>query len=238
MSTHAAEGLRDRKKRQTRTALAHAAVRLVAERGLDNVTVEDISAAADVSPRTFFNYFAGKEDAVLGPDPEAGPRMRANVLSQPAHLSAAEAVREALLAEVAAELADDRDFWLLRMRVVQQHPVLVAKVFAGGEAVERHLVAAIAQRVGLPADDTYPLLLAAAAGAAFRVAVTRWSSTAAPLQDLLAEALDMLAAGLAEPPRAEPRDGRLGDDRHGQPRGDQPGGDQARQVTEARHDDA
>ncbi|PSL51797.1 TetR family transcriptional regulator [Saccharothrix carnea] len=201
MTTHAAEGLRDRKKRQTRTALGHAAVRLVAEHGLDHVTVEDISAAADVSPRTFFNYFAGKEDAVLGPDPEAGPRLRARVLAQPADLSTAAAVREALLEEVAAELADDRELWLLRMRVVQQHPVLLAKLFSGGEALERDLVAGIAERVGLPADDTYPLLLGAAAGAAFRVAVTRWSSTAAPLHDLLAEALDLLAAGLAEPPR-------------------------------------
>ncbi|MEU4446414.1 TetR family transcriptional regulator [Actinosynnema sp. NPDC050801] len=200
MTTEGAEGLRDRKKRQTRKALGHAAVRLVAEHGLDHVTVEDISAAADVSPRTFFNYFASKEDAVLGPDPGAGPRMRARVLAEPADLSAVAAVREALLAEVAAELADDRDLWLRRMRVVQQHPVLLAKVFSGGEAVERDLVAAVAERVGLPADDTYPLLLAAAAGAAFRVAVARWSTTAAPLHDLLAEAFDLLGAGLADPP--------------------------------------
>lgn len=198
----AARGLRDRKKRQTRTALGHAAVRLAAEHGLDHVTVEDISAAADVSPRTFFNYFATKEDAVLGPDPDAGARMRALVLAQPAELSAAAAVREALLAEVAAELADDREHWLLRMRVVQQHPVLLARLFSGGEALERELVAGIAERVGLPADDTYPLLLGAAAGAAFRVAVTRWSSTAATLHDLLGETLDLLAAGLADPPRA------------------------------------
>jgi len=202
VTTQAAEGLRDRKKRQTRAALGRAAVRLVAEHGLDHVTVEDISAAADVSPRTFFNYFAGKEDAVLGPDPDAGARVRDRVLAQPADLSAGAAVREALLAEVAAEMADDRELWLQRMRVVQQHPVLLARLFFGGEALERDLVAGIAERVGLPADDTYPLLLGAAAGAAFRVAVARWSSTAAPLHDLLAETLDLIAAGLADPPRS------------------------------------
>jgi AcrR family transcriptional regulator len=201
VSTTAVEGLRGRKKRQTRTALGHAALSLVAEHGLDQVTVEGISAAAGVSTRTFFNYFACKEDAVLGPDPDAGPRMRARVLAAPAELSAAAAVREALLAEVAAELADDRDLWLQRMRVVQQHPVLLAKVFSGGEAVERELVAGIAERVGLPADDTYPLLLGAATGAAFRVAVARWAGTATPLHVLLAEAVDMLAHGLAEPHR-------------------------------------
>ncbi|MFI9007805.1 TetR family transcriptional regulator [Actinosynnema sp. NPDC053489] len=202
MTPQGAEGLRDRKKRQTREALGRAAVRLVAEHGLDHVTVEDISAAADVSPRTFFNYFPSKEDAVLGPDPDAGPRVRAAVVAQAPDLSAASAVREALLAEVSAELADDREHWLLRMRVVQQHPVLLARLFAGGEALERQLVEGIAERVGLPADDTYPLLLGAAAGAAFRVAVARWSNTAASLHDLLAEALDLLAAGLDNPPSA------------------------------------
>ncbi|MFD1147267.1 TetR/AcrR family transcriptional regulator [Saccharothrix hoggarensis] len=199
MTVQAAEGLRDRKKRRTRAALSRAAVRLVAERGLDQVTVEDISAAADVSPRTFFNYFAGKEDSVLCPDPDAGPRIRARVLAQPADLLAAAAVREALVAEVAAELADDRELWVQRMRVVQQHPVLLAKVFSGGEAVERDLVAGIAERVGLPADHLYPLLLGAAAGAAFRVAVVRWAGTEAPLPELLIEALDLIAQGLAQP---------------------------------------
>lgn len=203
MTGSAGEGLRDRKKRQTRKALSRAAVDLVAEHGLDRVTVEEISAAADVSPRTFFNYFAGKEEAVLAPDPEAGARMRAGVLAQPPELSAAEAVREAMLAELSAELNEDREFWLRRMSVVQQHPVLLAKVLAGGEQLEREIVAGIAERVGLPADATYPMLLAAASNAAFRVAIARWAATGhdTPLTALLAEALDLLAAGLANPPQ-------------------------------------
>ncbi|GAA1306444.1 TetR/AcrR family transcriptional regulator [Saccharothrix xinjiangensis] len=203
MTKAAGEGLRDRKKRQTREALSRAAVDLVAEHGLDGVTVEDISAAADVSPRTFFNYFTGKEEAVLAPDPEMGARLRAGVLAQPARLSAAEAVREALLAEVGVELNEDRTSWTRRMSVVQQHPVLLARVLAGGEQVEREVVAGIAERVGLPVDATYPMLLAAATGAAFRVAVARWSATgSAPLPTLLVEALDLLAAGLANPPQS------------------------------------
>ncbi|QFZ19417.1 TetR/AcrR family transcriptional regulator [Saccharothrix syringae] len=204
MTKSTGEGLRDRKKRQTRKALSRAAVDLVAERGLDHVTVEDISAAADVSPRTFFNYFASKEDAVLAPDPEAGARLRAGVLAQPAGLSAVEAVREALLAEVSTELNEDREFWGRRMCVVQRYPVLLAKVLAGGEQVEREVVAGIAERVGVPADATHPMLLAAAAGAAFRVAVVRWSATAgdATLPALLVEAFDLLAGGLADPPRS------------------------------------
>ncbi len=59
-------GLRERKKRARREALVDAAQTLVLERGLDAVTVEDICAAVGVSPRTFFNYFPAKDDAVLG----------------------------------------------------------------------------------------------------------------------------------------------------------------------------
>jgi AcrR family transcriptional regulator len=59
-------GLRERKKRERREALIDAAQTLVLERGLDEVTVEDICASIGVSTRTFFNYFASKDDAVLG----------------------------------------------------------------------------------------------------------------------------------------------------------------------------
>ncbi|RKT56166.1 TetR/AcrR family transcriptional regulator [Saccharothrix australiensis] len=197
--------LRDRKKKQTRIALCRAALTLAAERGLDNVTVEDISTTVGVSPRTFFNYFGSKEEALVGPgEREVGPRVRDRIVAQPAEVGPCDAVKAAVLAEVAEELADDRDLWLLRMRVVQQHPVLLARLFAGGEVVERHVVAGIADRVGLPATDLYPMLLAAAAGSASRVAFARWAGSEQdaerPFESLLAESFDLLSAGLATPP--------------------------------------
>jgi AcrR family transcriptional regulator len=59
-------GLRERKRLETRARLEEAAVSLAIDLGLENVTVDAISERADVSPRTFFNYFDSKEDAVLG----------------------------------------------------------------------------------------------------------------------------------------------------------------------------
>ncbi|MGX7825763.1 TetR/AcrR family transcriptional regulator [Actinokineospora sp. 24-640] len=192
--------LRDRKKRQTRGALVRAALELVADHGLENVTVEDISRAADVAPRTFFNYFATKEDALVGPDPESGPRIRAGITSAPADRTPMEALSQALHAEI-TELASDHKLWTLHIAVLEQHPALLAKAFAGGAEAERHIVAGIAERTGAAATDAYPLLLAAAASAAFRVALTRWSALAEPppLPDLLDECFQLLASGLPDP---------------------------------------
>ncbi|WP_327141643.1 TetR/AcrR family transcriptional regulator [Nocardia sp. NBC_01327] len=65
-------GLREQKKRRTRLELCLAARRLAVERGLDAMTVEDVAHAVGVSPRTFFNYYETKMDAVVGPVSDIG----------------------------------------------------------------------------------------------------------------------------------------------------------------------
>src|SRR5215469_1070208 len=68
--------LRERKKQATRLLLRRTALELVAERGLANVTVEDIAEAAEVSPRTLFNYFPSKEAALFSGDPDRAAALR------------------------------------------------------------------------------------------------------------------------------------------------------------------
>ena len=76
-------GLRERKKAETRDALASAALRLADELGPDRVTVDEIAAAAGVSPRTFFNYFASKEDAIVGSTESSTSRVVQELASRP-----------------------------------------------------------------------------------------------------------------------------------------------------------
>ena len=85
--------LRERKKLATRRLLRSAALDLVSERGLTNVTVEDIAEAADVSPRTFFNYFPSKEAALFGGDPDRAATLRERVANKAIGKSALDALR-------------------------------------------------------------------------------------------------------------------------------------------------
>ena len=194
-------GLRERKKLATRLALHQAALQLVAERGLEHVSVDDIAARADVSPRTFFNYFATKDDAVLGLDPDASARQVRELLDRPAAESAVDALR-AVARRQALEMAGETELWPLRLTVIDAHPALVGRLAASFGEAERDLAQAIARRTGTRVGpDVYPSLLAAVAGAAMRTALHRWHATdfTASLPALLDEAWDALRAGLPAP---------------------------------------
>jgi AcrR family transcriptional regulator len=196
-------GLRERKKTATRLALHEAALRLVAERGLENVSVDDIAERADVSPRTFFNYFATKDDAVLGLAPTATARQIAAFSARPAAESALQAIR-AVAREQAADMAQETELWPLRLRVIEAHPVLVGRLAAAFGKSERALADAIAERAGTrAAAGLYPTLLAGVAGVAMRTALHHWLATdfTASLPDLVDEAWNALAAGLPTPTR-------------------------------------
>ena len=196
-------GLRERKKEATRLALHEAALRLVSAYGLDRVSVDDIAEGAGVSPRTFFNYFPTKDDAVIGLDPLHPQRLAEALAARPAEETPVQALR-ALVAEQAAEMASEPQVWPLRLQVVDSNPSLAARLSAAFGESERVLAAAIAERTGTAVDtDVYPTLLAAVQAAVMRTALHRWlaSDFTADLPGLTSEAWDVLAAGLPSPSR-------------------------------------
>jgi AcrR family transcriptional regulator len=197
-------GRRDRKKQQTKDALIAAALRLVDERGLERVTVEEISAVVDVSPRTFFNYFTGKDEALIGDPLVDAEEFRARLAALPAEIPVIGALLLAL-APAVAQIQADRELWLIRLRVIEQNPGLLPALMARGAVAEREFVAAVAERAGLTPQDAYPQVVAAATGAAFRVAMIRWAAGdgVPPLSDCVHEAFGVLATGLADPTNEE-----------------------------------
>ncbi|MEU2349189.1 TetR family transcriptional regulator [Modestobacter sp. NPDC049651] len=194
-------GLRERKKQATRLALHEAALQLVAERGLEHVSVDDVAARAGVSPRTFFNYFPTKDDAVVGLDPRQAGELAEAVRARPASEPPVTAVRAAML-DQAREVAREPQLWPLRLQVVDAHPALTARLSAVFEASERALAAVVAERSGTRTDtDAYPALLAAVQAAVMRTALHRWlaSDFTADLPALVDEGWDLVAAGLPAP---------------------------------------
>src|ERR671921_1055975 len=93
MSGTRTEGLRERKKRAARQAIAAAARRLFAERGFDAVTVAEIAAAADVSEKTVFNHFATKEDLAFAGREERLNRLLADIAQRPPDTSVLDVFR-------------------------------------------------------------------------------------------------------------------------------------------------
>ena len=199
--------LRERKKLATRRSLRRVALDLVAERGFVHVTVEDIAEAANVSPRTFFNYFPSKEAALFGANPERVTALRERLVHEAPGQTALEALRVVLVGEAQAlaeeldELGGDPAFWLKRMKAAHVDPHLRAAQAAHLAMVERVVADALAERLGAdPEHDPYPVLLAGAAIGVMRATMTFWASSggAVALDQLTDAAYQALADGLPE----------------------------------------
>ncbi|MEX1008000.1 MAG: TetR family transcriptional regulator [Acidimicrobiia bacterium] len=204
------QGLRERKKAETRDALASAALRLADELGPDRVTIDNIATAAGVSPRTFFNYFASKEDAIVGSSESSTARVVDALVARPAREAPIDALRAAVHAS-ADHLQADPDDWLIRHRLVGRYPALGVRYAARLAAVEHELVLEIARRTKLDADvDTYPAVMVSAALAASRVALTVWQERdrRGSLPALFDEVFDQLASGFTLVSRRSARRGR------------------------------
>ncbi|MGW7530972.1 TetR/AcrR family transcriptional regulator [Amycolatopsis sp. NPDC054798] len=197
-------GLRERKKLETHRTIALAALRLIDERGLDQVTVDDIAAEAGVSARTFFNYFAAKEDAVVlayADHAERAERTIARFLAQPAGLGSFPAFI-ATVREELAEIERDRGEWLTRLRIIHGDPSLLVRATTLSYGSHEPMIAAIAERSGADAEnDLFPSLLLATAAAVLNTSLSRWAARdgAQPLLEIFDEAAAAAAAGLPDP---------------------------------------
>ena len=182
-------GLRERKKQETRKALSQAASRLVLERGLENVLVEDIASAANVSPRTFNNYFSSKLEAIcaipMDRAKEIGATLRAAVLQH---------------YEGADQTLDEPQ--MRRIRALADSPAIRGETLKINAATQRALAEAIADRTETDIEQNMrPMILAGAVTAASNVALRHWfdADPPCPLRPLLQRALHELASALAQP---------------------------------------
>lgn len=197
-------GRRERKKRATRLALKAAALDLVSARGYNNVTVEDIADAVDVSVRTFFNYFNSKEAAVVGDDDELVDALRAQLIGLPSEMSPVEALRVLLMRRVQAIGEDidlsgeDHSVWLRRFTVVRSQPEVMWAYTRHLAEVERVIVDALVQRLG--GDERlrgYASLVTTCALNVMKVAGSLWAAQGGvrPLPEVAGAAFDLLADG-------------------------------------------
>jgi len=147
MTAQPEPGLRERKRLATRRAIQHAVLTLAGERGLDSVTVEEVSRAAEVSPRTFFNYFGTKEEALIGDIPviPAGEALDAFVTAGP-ESDVLTGLGE-LLAVTVGDAESDLEIHHLRRNVLREHPHLLGARIAGMRGFEEGLYQVVERRV-------------------------------------------------------------------------------------------
>jgi AcrR family transcriptional regulator len=207
-----AEGLRERKKRQTRAALSQATIALSVRRGWDDVRIEDIAAAVNVSERTFRNYFSSKAEAVAATHLDRMLRVTRRLEARPADEPLWESIRTSVQAEFAPEPPEGSP--PVDSAGVKRHTEAIWKVLSEpavqGEVMRADLeaqvllAAAVGARTGTdPQADLYPKLVAASVGAAIGTALTHWlrADPPVPLGPLISEVLEQLTAGLPAPAR-------------------------------------
>jgi AcrR family transcriptional regulator len=165
-------GRRERKKQATSVALHEAALRLFAENGYAETTVEEIAEAADVAARTFFRHFGSKEAVLFADEEDRRELWRAALRSRPADESILDTMREASLA-LAGDYSTTKDF--LRWDLASKHRTIQAYWMQVGAGWETVLAEEVAIRLGLPSRyDVTARTVAAAAMGAWRVAQADW----------------------------------------------------------------
>jgi AcrR family transcriptional regulator len=191
-------GLRERKKERTRRLLGDVALDLFETHGFDRTTVDDIAAAADVSPRTFFRYFAAKDEAVFDRATDVEQHFRALLAARPTDEPLLESLKEIGRDLLSHELVDEARVRRV-LTLVHVEPALRGRYDGLMAIIEAELTTWAADRLGVAPTDLRPRLLAAAVLAARRVATEVWlESPDTDLADQVGRAIDLLATGLTD----------------------------------------
>ena len=192
--TPIAQGLRERKKQKTRESIQREAMRLIEEQGYEQTTVEQIAAAADISPSTFFNYFPTKEDVVLYDAYD--PILATLLLERPADEPLSVSFRR-VLEEMGGIFERDRDIILARAKLWFEVPALRARLWEEIEKAQAFMTSLMAQRSGLDADNFETRVTVGVMTAAALEAMHEWlrRDGKGSFVTLVNEALDMVEAG-------------------------------------------
>src|ERR1700687_1109007 len=207
--TPIARGLRERKKQKTRESIQHEAMRLFGKQGYEQTTIEQIAAAADISPSTFFNYFPTKEDVVLydAYDPVLASLLAERPLDEPMSISFRR-VMEAM----GDTFERDRDIILARGRLWFEVPALRARLWEELEKAQVFMTVQIAQRSGREVDDFETRVAVMVMVAAAMEAMREWMRRdgKGSFFALINQALELVAVGsrldeISRPPSKESR---------------------------------
>jgi AcrR family transcriptional regulator len=164
-------GLRERKRRQTRERLTRVAMALFLERGFEATTLDDIASAADISRRSFFHYFASKEDVVFAWQEESTAALIAAVAARPANESMLAAAENAISAMV-RQLEPREAMAMAQLK--RDNPALQARDQVKYEKLERALAEALGKRAGHKAERLQARLVAMIATGAMRIGGELW----------------------------------------------------------------
>ena len=148
--TPIARGLRERKKLKTKEAIQREALRLFQERGYDETTIEQIAAAAEISPSTFFNYFPTKEDLIIFD--RYDPIFESLLMELPNDGPLSASIERALTM-LAGALEADRETILVRSRLGLEIPEVRARFWSELERAQNLFAGLIARRTGRNASD-------------------------------------------------------------------------------------
>jgi AcrR family transcriptional regulator len=182
--------------------LESVALALFEERGFDDVTVEDIASEVQISVRTFYRYFAGKEDVFQQQISRRSEGLRAALAARPLDEPPVHSLRLALAEQISTEDPELLRRW---MRVIVATPNVVQAVLGGIQLKTQRVIAEfLGSRLGVPSDALVPTMLAAATQGVIQATQTQWLFNGGDLAAAISAGLEVLEHGIGTDPKQWP----------------------------------